>query len=73
MVKPIRDNCNGTCVGVESVDLFLQTGRRAEVLCIAVDGVCKVDVFAARVDGDIVQGVELAAEVVVKDNYQSFC
>ena len=73
MVKPIRDNCNGTCIGVESVDLILQTGRRAEVLHIAVDSVCEVDVFAFRVNGNIVQGVELATEVVVKDNYKPFC
>lgn len=68
MVKPISDNCHSTCFRVEAVDLILQTGRRAEVLYIAVDRICEVDVFVFRVDGNIVQGVELAAEVVVKDN-----
>lgn len=68
MVKPIRDNCHGTCLGVESVHLVLQTGGRTEVLCIAIDRVCEVDIFAFRVDGHIVQGVELSAEVVIKDD-----
>lgn len=73
MIKPICDNCHGTCHGVEPVDLILQTGRRAEVLYIAIDGVCEVDIFVFRVDGYIVQGVKLSAEVVVEDNCRPSC
>ena len=68
MVKSISDNCHSTCLGVEPVNLFRKTGSRAEVLCIAIDGVCEVDILACWVDGNIVQRVELATEVVVKDN-----
>lgn len=70
MIKPICHNCHGTCLGVESVDLILQTRRRAEVLYIAVDGVGEVDIFVFRMDGQIVQGVELSAEIVVEDNFR---
>lgn len=73
MVKSIRDNGHSTCLGIEPVHLILQTGRRAEVLHIAIDCVCEVDIFVFRVNGDIIQRVELAAEVVVKDNYRPLC
>jgi hypothetical protein len=68
VIKPIRRDRDGSGIGVESVDLILQTWSRTEVLHVSVDRVCEIYVFVLWVNGYIVQGVELATEVIVQEN-----
>jgi hypothetical protein len=68
VIKPIRRDRDGSGIGVESVDLILQTWGRTEVLHVSVDRVCEIDVFVLWVNGYIVQGIELATEVIVQEN-----
>jgi hypothetical protein len=65
--KVISDNSYGTGVKVVSIYLVSQTRNRAEVLKITVESVGEVQVTIPGVDANVVQGVELAAEVVVKE------
>jgi hypothetical protein len=46
--------------------LVSETGDGAEVLEIAIEGIGEVQITILRVDHKVIQGVELAAEVVVK-------
>jgi hypothetical protein len=68
MIEFICYDSHSTSVGVEPIDLILQAWGRAEILHIAIDGVGEVDFFVFRVDGHIVQGIELTAEVIVKND-----
>jgi hypothetical protein len=68
MNKPIRRDRDGTGIGVESIDLVLQTRSRTEILHISINRVCEINVFIFRVNGYIVQGVKLATEVIVQEN-----
>ena len=54
MIEIICYNCHSTSVGVESVNLVLQTGGRAEVLHIAIDCVGEVDLLVLGMDCHIV-------------------
>lgn len=66
MIESIRDDRDSTGRRVESIDLVLQARRWTEILHVAIDCVCEVDVLVLWVNGDVVQGVELATEVVVQ-------
>jgi len=50
---------------VEAVYLFLKPWRGTEVLDVSVCWICEVDFTGSGVDGDVIDGVELAAEEVV--------
>lgn len=52
---------------VETVNLVLQARLGPEMLPVAVLGVGEVNVAISRVDGDIVEGVELSTEKVVDE------
>lgn len=69
MVKPIRRDRDGSGIGVESVDLILQTWSRTEILRISIDSVCEIDVFVLWVNGYIIERVKLATEVIVQENW----
>ena len=66
MIESIRDNCHSTGSRVEPIDLVLQARRWTEILNVAIDCVCEVDVLVLWVNGHVVQGIELATEVVVQ-------
>jgi len=64
--KIISDNSYGTSVKVVAVDLVSQTRNGTEVLEISVKSIGEVQISVSGVDADIVEGVKLAAEVVVQ-------
>jgi hypothetical protein len=64
----VGDNSDSAGVKVVSVDLVSQTRDRAEVLKISVEGVGEVQITVSGVDANVVQGVELATEVVIEDD-----
>jgi hypothetical protein len=64
--KVICDNSHSTSFEVVSVHLVSQTRNRAEILKITVQSVGEVQVTVPGVDANVVQGVELAAKVVVE-------
>lgn len=66
--KSVRHNCQRAGLGVQAIHLVRQTRLRAEVLPVPILGVCEVDVAVAGVHRDIVQGIELPAEVIVGEN-----
>lgn len=63
--KAISNDSHGTREFVPAVDLVRQAGGGPEVLEVSVQRVDEVQVLVDRVDGGVVQGAELAAEVVV--------
>lgn len=63
--KSISNDRHSTSIRVESINLILQARSRTEVLDIAIDCVGEIDIFVLWVNGHVVQGVELATEVVV--------
>lgn len=69
MIEIICYNCHCTSVGVESVDLVLEARGRTEILDPAIDCVGEVNLFVLRMDRYIVERVELAAKVVVENDY----
>lgn len=68
MNKSISNDRHSASIGVESVNLILQTWRGTEILDIAIDCVGEIDIFVLWVNDNVVQGVELATEVVVQKN-----
>jgi len=68
LVEPVRRDRQRARRRIESVDLRWQAGERTEGLKIAVLGIREVEVAVARVDRDIVEGVELAAVVIVYEH-----
>lgn len=68
MIKPIRHDRDSTGLWVKSIDLILQPWSRTEILHISVNSVGEVDVFIFRVNDYVIQGVELATEVIVQQN-----
>lgn len=61
----VRDHSQRAGLGVQAVDLVPQTRLRAEVLPVSVLRVGEVDVSIATVHSDVIERVELSAEVVV--------
>ena len=66
VIKPIRDNGYSTSLGVQTVDLILQTRDGSEILNPAIDSVREIDIFALGMNCDVVQRVELPTKVVVE-------
>ena len=64
--KVISDNSHGTGVKVVAVDLVSQTRNRTEILEISVESIGEVQISVSGVDANVVEGVELTAEVVVQ-------
>ena len=64
--KVISDNSHGTSVKVVAVDLVSQTRNGTEILEVSVESVCEVQISVPGVNADVVEGVELTAEVVVQ-------
>jgi hypothetical protein len=54
MRKTVGSDSDGACIWVESVNLVLETRRRAEVLVIAVRNIGKVDLRIIWVNGHII-------------------
>lgn len=54
MIKSIRDDRHSTGSRVEPIDLVLQARSWTEILHVAINCVCKVDILVLRVDGDVV-------------------
>lgn len=54
MNKFIRDHRDGTGIGVEAVDLILQTGGGSEILHISIDGIGEVDFFVLGVNRHVI-------------------
>lgn len=69
--KPIGGDSQSSSDRVQAIDLVRQARHGAEVLPEAVQGVGKVDVLVTRVDGHVVEGVELSTKVVVYKNWES--
>lgn len=65
----VGDNSHSTTVKVVSVYLVSQTRDRAEILEISVKGVSEVQITVPGVDANVVQGVELATEVVIEEDW----
>lgn len=55
MIKPICRDRDSPGIGVEAIDLILQTWSRAEVLHVSIDRVGEIDVFVLWMNGYIVQ------------------
>jgi hypothetical protein len=68
MNKSISNDCHSTRIRVEPIDLVLQTRRWTEILDITIDRVGEIDIFVLRVNDYVVQGIELATEVVVQED-----
>jgi primosomal replication protein N len=68
MNESISNDSHSTGIGVKAIDLILQARSWTEVLDIAIDCVCEIDIFVLWVDGYIVQRVELTTEVVIKED-----
>lgn len=68
MNKSISNDRHSASIRVESVNLILQTWCWTEILDITIDCVGEIDIFVLWVNGNVVQGVELATEVVVQKN-----
>ncbi len=69
-VKSIRYHRYRAGPVIEPPDLLLQARWRSEVLHITVRWIGEIDVFVLWVYADIVDRVELPAEVVVKNGYE---
>lgn len=65
--KVVGDDADGARFKVVAVDLVAQAGDGAEILEVAVECVREVDLGVFGADDNIVEGVELAAKVVVDD------
>lgn len=61
----IRYYCESLGNSIQPIYLILQSRRRAEILEVAVSHVCEVDIPIGRVDGHVVDRVELPPVVVV--------
>lgn len=72
MIESIRDDRDSTGGRVEPIDLVLQARSWTEVLHVAINCVCEVDILVLRVNGHVVQRVELATEVVVQKHWMVF-
>jgi hypothetical protein len=72
-VEAICDDPNGSGSLVEPVHLVGESRCRSEVLQVSIRHVCKVELLVARVHGDVVQRIKLAAPVVVQDDWQLVC
>ncbi len=68
LVKARGDHSYCLCTWVEPVHLDWKDRCRSKVLKVAIQRIRKVDVLVARVDGDVVERVELAAVKVVGEN-----
>jgi hypothetical protein len=68
MNKSISNDGHSARFGVESINLILQARSWTEVLDIAIDCVGEIDIFVLWVNSYVVQGVELATEVVVQED-----
>lgn len=62
----IGNNGDSASLEVVAVDLVSQTRDRAEVLEVTVESVGEVEFAVTGADDQVVQGVELSAEVVVQ-------
>ena len=71
LIETIGYDAYETSVVIESVDLVGQDRSRSEVLHVSIGDIGKVHLLVSRVDGDVVQGVELSTEVVVEDDCPS--
>lgn len=54
MNKFIGHHRDGTGIGVEAVDLILQTWGGSEILYVAIDGIGEVDFFVLGVNRHVV-------------------
>jgi hypothetical protein len=62
----VGDDSRGSSLEVVAVDLVSETGDGAEILQETIEGICEVQITIFRVDHKVIQGVELATEVVIK-------
>lgn len=67
-VKPISSNTHSPRGLVEPPNLLLDHSLGPEILDVAVGGIGKVDLSGAGVDGNVIDGVELTAKVVVQND-----
>lgn len=69
--KIISDDSDSARLEVVAVYLVAQARRRAKVLQVAVEGVGEVQLSITGVDDNIVERVELTAEVVVEEDLKN--
>lgn len=67
--KPISHHCHRTRRWIEAVDHVGKGRRWAEILQIPVKRVGEVDVSISRIDGHVIEGIELPTEIVVDKHY----
>lgn len=69
----VGDNCGSAALEVVAVDLVAQTGRRAEVLQEAVEGIDEVRFsITGGVDANVVERVELAAKIIIEEDSKHY-
>lgn len=66
--KLICHNGNSSSIRVQTIYLVGKARSRSKILQIAVYNIRKIDVLVSEVNRDIIEGVELATEVIIGEN-----